>query len=187
MANVKTPEFRVSYPCVFKPKMNTKSKKEEYSLEALFAPGTDMSRLEAAVDAAIVKKWGADKARWPRNLKLPFKKQTLTRVNKVGDVVPNAGHIEGAPLLTLKNKDKPGVVDSNVQPIIAEAEFYAGCYAIASLNASAYDVDGARGVTFYLQNLQKTREGEPLSGRPKAEDDFAPISQGATSTDSFLD
>ena len=39
----------------------------------------------------------------------------------------------------------------------------------------AYDAKGNKGYAFGLQNIQKLEEGEPLSGRAKAEDEFQAI------------
>ena len=35
-----------------------------------------------------------------------------------------------------------------------------------------YDTDGNKGVTLFLNNVQKVRDGDRLAGRPDAEDDF---------------
>lgn len=185
MANPITPEFRVSYPNVFTPKMNTLSKKEEYSIVALFPKGADLSKLEAVAREAIEEKWGPDKAKWPKNMKTPFRLQD----DKEKDGVMPAGHEKGLVFMNLKSKQRPGLVDRKRQPIIDSSEFYAGCYAIASVSCYAYDEAGNRGVAFGLVNLQKTREGEPLSGRPKAETEFQAIAgdepQAKTAGDLF--
>lgn len=174
MANVMTPTFRVSYPKVFKPEINTLSKKSEYSVVALFKKGEDLSALKKAAEEALIEKLGADKTKWPKNLKSPFRDQE----DRAKDgVLPN-GYEKGAIFLTLKTQTKPGVVDQNVQPIIDEADFYAGCFARASVRAGYYDQVGNRGVSFYLQNIQKVKDGEPLSGRASAETEFAPVDGG---------
>jgi len=172
---VMTPEFRVSFPNVFKPKKNELSGEDEYSVQALFPKGCDMSGLKAAAEAAVVKKWGADKSQWPSNLRTPFRLQDERAKVVEGKKVMPPGHEEGAIFLNLKSKQRPGVVDKSVQPIIDETEFYSGCYARATISAYAYDAKGNRGVAFGLGNIQKTRDGEPLGGRMKAEDEFAPI------------
>jgi hypothetical protein len=189
MANVITPEFRVSWPKVLKPELNKLSNKEEYSVQALFPKGTDLSKLKAAAKAATEAKWGTDSAKWPKNLRLPFKEQTETRVNLEGKTVANPGHVNGAVYLSLKSTQKPGVVDQNVQPIMSESDFYSGCWAIASINAKAYDQAGNRGISFYLQNIQKTKEGDPLTGRMKPETEFAAIAgteDGAANTNDMF-
>lgn len=171
MANVMTPEFRASYPKVFKPEVNQLSKKTEYSVVALFKKGEDLSALKKAAEDALVEELGADKTKWPKNLKTPFRDQA----DKEKDGVMPAGHEKGAIFMTLKTQQKPGVVDANVQPIIDEADFYAGCYARATVRARYYDQAGNKGVAFYLQNIQKVKDGEPLSGRAAAESEFAPV------------
>ncbi len=41
---------------------------------------------------------------------------------------------------------------------------------------AAYDYEGIKfGVGIYLNNLQKVSDGDSLTGRTTAEDDFAPI------------
>ena len=82
---------------------------------------------------------------------------------------------EGMIFATAKSKTKPGLVDQNVQPIIEEGVFYAGCWARATIVAYAYDKAGNRGVAFSLQNVQKLRDDEAFSGRMNPEDEFAPV------------
>lgn len=190
MANVMTPEFRVSWPKVFKPELNKLNGKMEYSLVALFPKGADLSALKAAAQEAIIKKWGADKAAWPAKLKTPFRDQGEKEKLTDGRLILPAGYEKGAIFITLKSTQKPGVVDASVQDIINEHEFYSGCWARATVNAFTYSQLGNMGVSFGLQNLQKTKEGEPLSGRMKAENEFAPVAGSqevvvATSTDLF--
>lgn len=175
--NVKTPEFRVSYPNVFKARKNDLNGKDEYSVVALFPKDADMSALKAACEAACEKKWGTEKAKWPANLRSPFRDQAdrAKKDEQTGKMVLPAGYESGAKYLNLKSERMPGLVDKKVQPITDQGEFYAGCYAVASLQAYAYDQKGNRGVSFGLQNIMKTKEGEPFGNRVKAEDDFAPL------------
>lgn len=174
--NIMTPEFRVSYPSVFRAKKNELSGKEEYSIVALFKKGEDLSALKAAANKAIEAKWGSDKSKWPKNLRSPFRDQG----EKDGPQ-----YEEGAIFMNLKSAQKPGLVDAKVQDIIDETEFYSGCYARATVRAYVYDQAGNRGVSFGLQNIQKLRDGEPLGGsRVKASSEFAPVG-GSSSDDIF--
>jgi hypothetical protein len=43
----------------------------------------------------------------------------------------------------------------------------------ASVNFYAFNSNGNRGVACGLNNIQKLRDGEPLGGRSRPEDDFA--------------
>ncbi len=56
-------------------------------------------------------------------------------------------------------------------------EVYAGMYAIATLRPFVYDVNGNRGVSFGLQNIQILRDGEPLDGRMRPEQEFEAVEQ----------
>lgn len=60
-----TPRFRLSYPQVFEPKLNTLSKKMEYSLQALFEDGADLSELQTMAKNACINAWGPDATKWP--------------------------------------------------------------------------------------------------------------------------
>lgn len=170
-----TPVFRASYPKLFKPELNKMNNKTEYSVVALFDKGADLSKLKAAVEAVLVENLGADKTKWPKNLKSPFRDQA----DKEKEGVMPSGHEKGAIFLTLKSQQKPGVVDAAVQPIIDESEVYAGCHLQATVRAGYYDQAGNRGVSFYLQNVQKVKDGEPLSGRANAQSEFAPVENSA--------
>ena len=67
----------------------------------------------------------------------------------------------------------PGIVDADRQPILERSEVYSGVYGRASINLYAYNSSGNRGIACGLNNLQKIRDGEPLGGKSRAEDDFA--------------
>jgi len=169
--NVMTPKFRVSFPKLFKAEVNKLSGKTEYSVVALFEKGADLSELKNAVTELLTEKLGADKAKWPKNLKSPFRDQA----EREKDGKLPAGHAAGAVFMNLKSKDRPGVVDAKVQTILDENEFYGGCYARATVRPYYYDNAGNKGVAFGLQNVQKLADGEPMSGRAAAETEFAPV------------
>jgi Protein of unknown function (DUF2815) len=177
--NVMTPKFRFSYPKIFKAELNTLSGKMEFSVVALFPKGADLSELKKAAEECLTEKLGADKTKWPKGLKSPFRDQS----DREKDGVLPAGHEAGAIFLNLKTSTKPGIVDQNVQAIIDESEFYAGCYAHASVRPYYYDQKGNKGIAFGLQNVQKLGEGDPLSGRTSAANDFKPVE--STSDDSM--
>ena len=67
----------------------------------------------------------------------------------------------------------PGIVDADRNPILERSEVYSGVYGRASINFYAFNSNGNKGVACGLNNLQKIRDGEPLGGKSRAEDDFA--------------
>ncbi len=68
---------------------------------------------------------------------------------------------------------KPGVVDANLQPILEPSELYSGIVGRASINFYAYNSNGNKGIACGLNNIQKLRDGTPLGGHSRPEDDFA--------------
>lgn len=180
--NIMTPEFRVSFAHVFRPQANPANPNAEakYSLACLFPHPSKMTpaykkeyeafttKIKAAINKAIADKWGAKK---PVNLRMPFRDQG----EKTFD-----GYEAGAVWFNASSKQKPGLVDGKNTDIIDESEFYSGVYARATLRVYAYDAAGNRGVGIGLQNVQKLRDGEPLSGRLKAQDEFEPVAGAVT-------
>ena len=196
-----TPKFRLDWPKLFTPEKNELNGQMEYSLVALFEPGADLSELKKAAKEAAIKKFGPDESLWPENMKSPFKDQGEKRqkdqatgrpkVGADGKPVLPEGYVAGAMMLNLKSRQRPGVVDENVQTIFDETKIYRGCWCQAQVNAFAYDQKGNRGISFGLNNVQKVGDGESLGGRMKPEDAFVPVagaaSEGATAGNSFLD
>lgn len=190
MGYVLTPVFRVSYPNVFKAKLNKLSKKEEYNLVALFDKGADLKALEKECLRVLVEKWGDGTvvkgaphkhgnfyfktAKSSIAIRLPFRDQGERDNPEKG--LP-AGYVPGAMFMNLKSNQKPGLVDQKNQDIIDESQFYAGCYAKAAVNPFAYDQAGNRGVSFGLQAIQKVKEGEPLGNRVNPQEAFQPIEE----------
>jgi hypothetical protein len=180
MANaIITPEFRVSFPNVFKPQMpmNGAAGDPKYGLSMLFKKGEDLSALKALANEACVEKFGADKTKWPKNLRNPFRDQGEKDLD---------GYEEGAIFCTATGRLKPGLVNARNDDIIGEDEFYPGCYARAQITAFAYDTTGNRGVAFGLHNIQKLRDGEALGGRQSASAVFGAVDT-PDSADGLLD
>lgn len=120
----------------------------------------------AAVDAAIkegVAKFGG-KVPPKGALKLPLRD---------GDAERDDEAYKGAYFVNANSTTAPQIVDKAVQPILDRAEVYSGCYARVSINFYAFNTNGNKGIACGLGNIQKVRDGEPLSGRTSAADDFA--------------
>lgn len=179
-----TPEFRASFAHVFKPQPPLQpGGKSKYGLTALFAPGADLSGLKALA-AKVAQDFFGDKLKDPnftKRLRNPFRDQGEKSYE---------GYVPGAICINMTSENRPGVVDHNVQAIIEESQFYSGCYAKASVSCFGYDKAGNVGVAFGLNNVQKLRDGDPLGGRTRPEDDFKPAAQpagaaGASATSLF--
>lgn len=79
----------------------------------------------------------------------------------------------GCYFINANSATKPGVVDADCQPILDTSELYSGIYGRASINFYAFNTNGNKGIACGLNNLQKLRDGEPLGGKSRAEDDFS--------------
>lgn len=99
---------------------------------------------------------------------IPGQKWDTIHDGDESDALEDQGHWT----LNVSSKNRPGVVDRQVKPILDPTEVYSGCYGRASLNAYPYNFNGKIGVSFGLNHIQKLADGDPLDGRTRAEDEF---------------
>ena len=172
-----TGEVRFSYLNVWEPKKIDDDSEPKYSV-SLLIPKSDTATIKAinkAVEAAKqngITKFGG---KIPAKLKLPLRDGDEDRE----DDPIYAGHY----FINATCKTQPGLVYKNGQRIIDSTELYSGCYGRASVTFYAFNTSGNRGIACGLNNLMKTRDGQPLGGRSKAEDDFADYIDNADDDD----
>lgn len=105
-------------------------------------------------------------------------------VSRDGDLErPDDEAYKNAYFINANSATAPGIVDADRQPILERSAVYSGVYGRASINLYAFNSNGNKGIACGLNNLQKIRDGEPLGGKSRAEDDFAT----ADDEDDFLD
>lgn len=161
---------RLSYAHVWAP-VSINGGTEKYSV-ALVIPKSDTKTINAinkAIDAAIedgIGKFGGKKPS-KAALKLPLRDGDAER--------PDDEVYKGCYFVNANSTTAPQIVDKNVQPILDQNEVYSGCYARVSINFYAFNSSGNKGIACGLGNIQKIRDGEPLSGKSSAEDDFETI------------
>jgi len=171
MSDVKkvvTPEFRVSFPAIFKP--SEYNGKEKFGVTMLFSNQTDLSKLKKMCVEVAKEKWGE---KLPKPLKMPFRDGNEKDLDKYPS-------FEDTIFCAAQTLYQPGLVDEGLQPIIDESEFYAGCYARASVSAFAWEFQGKKGISLNLMNVQKLRNGDKLGGRVAAEDEFQAVEKLAS-------
>jgi hypothetical protein len=173
-----TPAGIASYAYVWKtqPSM-TAGQEPKYAITLIVPKKADISALKAAVLAAAIKKFG-DKAKsmiQKGTLKLPFRD---------GDVEREEDELYANSIFfAAKSSTQPGIVDADRNKIEDEFDFYSGCKCRLSVYAFGYDMNGNKGVSFALNNIQKLGDGERLSGRQAPEDDFG---DGADDDDDIM-
>jgi hypothetical protein len=185
-AAVITPAGIASYAFVWKPQPSmTPGQDPKYAITLIVPKKADLSALKAAVKVAAQKKFGDawEKMARANKLHLPFRDGDEERED---DPL-----YKGKIFFSAKSKDAPQIVDADLNRITDEFEFYSGCKARISVFAFGYDTNGNKGVAFGLNNVQKLGDGERLSGRRAAEDEFGAVeadgkSEGDDTEDDIL-
>lgn len=165
---------RWSYANVWQPKAIEEGAKPKYSV-SLIIPKSDTATIEkikAAIQAAYEE--GAGKLKGTSKSVPPL--STLKTPLRDGDTErPDDPAYANSYFVNANSITAPGVVDADRQPIIDTSEVYSGVYGRASISFYAYCTKTARGIACGLNNLMKTKDGEPLGGHSRAEDDFADL------------
>jgi len=179
LIKVTTPIFRVSFPDMFVAKAQTgddgkPSGEPKFGLVGLFDEASqktpEFKAMQDILRKAAIEKWGVEEAKRLMGTST-FKKAFRPGADK--------SHMEGyngpnVVFASMTTKQKPGLIRADKSPITKDdqSDFYAGCYARATVTAYAYEKAGNKGVAFGLHNVQKIRDGESFSGRTEASDDF---------------
>lgn len=164
---VVTGEARLSFVNLFEPKkIGENDKDAKYSCTVII-PKSDTRTIEA-INAAI-------KAAAEAGAQKHFGGRVPTSVNHTfydGDTATDdMGELKNVKYPEYKNsyfirvstKFKPKVLDANRQEIIDPTEVYSGMYGRVSMTFFAYSGDGRRGVSAVLNNVMKTKDGDPLT------------------------
>lgn len=160
------PKARLAFPALFKARafdeLDTNSK-AKFEATLLWPKDTDLTPVKKAVMTAVVEKWGKDKTKWPKKLRLPFRD---------GDEFMDLAGYPGTIFIRASSVFAPQVIDRYGQDITDQKQIYAGCYVKARLNAFAYETKGNVGVSLGVQAIQKVSDGERLDGFGDAKSDF---------------
>lgn len=179
MSNTKviTGKVRFSYCNIFTPRASVEGQEPKYSMSILI-PKSDTTTVNA-INAAIEAAKELGKGKWggkvPAVLKSPLRDGDLEK--------PDAPEYEGHYFLNASAKQKPGVIDSKNHEITDPFAVTSGDYGRVSINFYPFNTNGNRGIAVGLNNIMKTEDGESLSGKSRATDDFAQFLK----QDDFLD
>ena len=165
------PNTRWSYANVWQPK-SINGGAPKYSV-SLIIPKSDtetVSKIKAAIKAAYEE----GQAKLRGNAKsVPALEYMKTPLRDGDKERPDDEAYKNSYFINANSGTAPGVVDAARQPILDTSEVYSGVYGRASINFYAFNSNGNKGIACGLNNLQKIRDGEPLGGKARAEDDFA--------------
>jgi len=171
---VVTNPVRLSYANLFRP-VSFQGGDPKYSV-VLMIPKSDTQTIakiraaqKAAAELGAVSKFGG---KVPAKVKTTLKDADVD-VNLDGEVYAEANpEYAGHYIMNVSSKNKPGIVDKDMNEIIEPGEVYSGCWARVSINAFAYNAQGNKGVSCGLNNVQKIRDDEAFSGGTSADEDF---------------
>ena len=165
------PNTRWSYCNVWQPK-SINGGMPKYSV-SLIIPKSDtvtINKIRAAIEAAYKE----GEAKLKGNGRSVPALSVLKTPLRDGDAErPDDEAYANAYFVNANSATAPGIVDADRQPIIDTSEVYSGVYGRASINFYAFNSNGNKGIACGLNNLQKIRDGEPLGGKSRPEDDFA--------------
>jgi hypothetical protein len=164
---VVTSLVRFSYLHVWEPVAIEEGQDKKYSV-SLIIPKSDKAliakikvAIEAAKESGKTSKFGG---KVPAQLKTPLRDGDVER--------PDDETYQNSYFINANCKTKPGVVDKDLNPILDQNEVYSGCYGRASITFYPFNTSGNKGIACGLNHLQKMKDGDPLGGRSRVEDDF---------------
>lgn len=169
-------EVRFSYLHVFEPWAAEEGANKNYTATLLIPK--DNAQLNALIDKAIKQAYESAVTEIWGGKRPPLKNVTPLHD---GDEPKNDGTDRGEAyenhwFLNSKGKSSPGIIDRNKQPLLNPDEMYSGCYGYASIAFRGYLNNGKMGISVYLNNLMKARDGEPLgNAKTDAAADFAGV------------
>ena len=170
MKVVTGPDTRWSYVNAWEPK-SINGGAPKYSV-SLIIPKSDtktVAKIRAAIEAAYHD--GEGKLRGTGK-SVPALSALKTPLRDGDAERPDDPAYAGAYFMNANSTTAPGIVDADCQRILDRSEVYSGVYGRAIVNFYAFNSNGNKGIACSLNNLQKIRDGEPLGGKSRAEDDF---------------
>jgi len=161
---------RWSYSNVWEPKaINGGTPKFSVSLIIPKSDTVTVNKIKTAIEAAYDEgqtklKGNGKSVPSLKAIKTPLRDGDLER--------PDDEAYKNSYFINANSPTAPGIVDADRQPILERSEVYSGVYGRASISFYAFNSNGNKGIAVGLNNLQKIKDGDPLGGKSRAEDDF---------------
>ena len=164
-----TGKIRLAYANIFIARAMEEGQEAKYSLCVLIPKGdkATIDKINSAIENAKISGVTILGDITDGDFKTPMRDGDEER--------PDQSEYLGHYFINATSKLKPGIVDKSLKEIVDSTKVYSGCYGRVSLNFYAFNQGGNKGIGCGLQNLQKLAEGEPLSTRATAEEDFEDV------------
>lgn len=162
---------KMLYPNVFKSK-SFRGEDPKYSARILIPKLDDITvkKIKTAIQEAYKNNESALKGNEQNvppieKLKLPLHDGDKEK--------PGDKNYSNTYFINANSRNAPEIIDKNKNPITDENEIYSGVICAVSLRFFAYNVNGNKGIGCSLGNIMKVKDGERISTRISAADDFA--------------
>ena len=166
-----TGEVRLSYANLWEPK-SINGGTPKYSTSILI-PKSDtrtVTKIKNAIEAAYQE--GENKLKG-NGKSVPTFSQIKHPLRDGDEERPDDEVYANHYFINANSRSAPGIVDRSCEVIFERSQIYSGVYVRASINFYAFNNNGNKGIACGLNNIQKLRDGDPLGGKSRAEDDFA--------------
>lgn len=169
---------RFSYCNLFQPQARS-GQEPKYSVTVLVPKSNGDAKaaldqaVEQAIAAGVTSKWNGVRPPQPA---VCIHDGDGTRPS---DGQPFGEECRGCWVFTASSRERPFVVDSQVQEILDPRQVYSGMWGNVNVSFFPYSNNGRKGVGCGLNGVQKTRDGEPLNGRVTAREAFRPVAASA--------
>lgn len=167
---VVTGEVRLSFVNVFQPKATKEGDEAKYSVTVII-PKSDTKTIEA-IKAAITAaaEGGAAKHFGGKTPANPVEISTFydgdTAKDDMGELKKvKYPEYENSYFIRVSSKNAPKVFNKDRTEMVDSENMYSGCYGRVSMTFFAYSGNNRRGISALLNNVMKTRDGEPLVTR----------------------
>jgi len=160
---------RIDWAFIFEPSRNN----DKYSVCVLIRKDDpQLAKVQKAI-ADTVKKGIAAGKFTEANVKSRTFKRCLWDGDEAVEAEERGEHYKGCMFFNAYNKNQPGIVDENVQPLMESDRLYSGCYCHVDVNFYPYNhPKGGKGIGAGLNNIMLYKEGERLDGRKSATEAF---------------
>lgn len=163
-------DVRLSYANIFEP-TSFDGNEPKYSA-AILIDKEDTETLDILKQALTNAKedYSEKHGKAPASLRVPLRDGDEER--------PDDVNYQGMYFFNASSKRAPEVVGKYLDPetnkpvVLDEEDVYSGCFVNVSINFYPYNVSGNKGIAAGLGNIQKSRDGERLSGGASAEAEF---------------
>lgn len=175
---------RLLWTAIFAKRKGKGDKEGKYEVNLLIPKTSDIAALREAVMGAgkdkFAKAFKDANGKWPSSIRSPFRKTAEN--DKLVDLAD-----EFPIYFAARSKETPpGVVGPNGKSAgVTPEDVYPGRWARITCDAYGYEVDGNKGVSFGVQNVQLLDHADPLEiggGRVSAESQFDAV-EGVSGND----